>query len=79
MRCGTYRMPPPRPEMLAAHHAMDATGDHFAYAVCPTWDGQAWEVNTKQGNIYSALDATYAAHDEALATGAAWLLVQAQG
>ncbi|WP_223952262.1 hypothetical protein, partial [Aeromonas hydrophila] len=35
-----------RPELQAAHDEMDAKGDYFAYAVCRTHDGQAWEVTT---------------------------------
>ena len=74
--CGTYRVPPLRPELQAAHDEMDANGDYFAYAVCRTHDGQAWEVNTRQGNIYSALDGSYIDHEEAIAKGVAWLLEQ---
>lgn len=76
MRNGHYRLPPLRPELQAAHDEMDAAGDYFAYAVCRTHDGQAWEVNIKHGGIYSALDGRYLDHDEAMATGAAWLLEQ---
>jgi len=74
--CGTYRVPPLRPELQAAHDGMDAKGDYFAYAVCSTHDGQVWEVNTRQGNIYSALDGSYIDHDEAMVAGVAWLLAQ---
>lgn len=74
--CGTYRVPPLRPELQAAHDEMDAKADYFAYAVCRTHDGQAWEVNTRQGNIYTALDESYADHDKATAAGVAWLLEQ---
>lgn len=75
--CCTYRVPPLRPELQAAYDEMDAKEDYFATAVCRTHDGQAWEVNTRQGNIYSALDGRYTGHDEAMAAGAAWLLGQA--
>ena len=74
--CGTYRVPPLRPELQAAHDEMDARGDYFAYAVSRTHDGQAWEVNTRQGNIYSALDGSYIDHEEAMTVGVAWLLEQ---
>jgi hypothetical protein len=37
---------PIRPELQAAYDELDAKGDYFAYAVCRTYDGQAWEVNT---------------------------------
>ncbi|GAB1840278.1 hypothetical protein MyNCGM152_10240 [Achromobacter xylosoxidans] len=53
---------------------MDAKGDYFAYAVCRTHDGQAWEVTTKQGCMYRLLDGCYLDHDEAAAAGVAWLL-----
>ena len=69
-------MPPLRPELQAAHDEMDAKADYFAYAVCRTYDGQAWEVNTRQGNIYSAIDGTHTDHNEAMAAGEAWLLEQ---
>jgi hypothetical protein len=38
--------------------------------------GQAWEVTTRQGGMYTALDGRYLDHDEAMAAGAAWLLDQ---
>jgi hypothetical protein len=76
--CGTYRVPPLRPELQAAYDEMDAKGGYFATAVCRTYDGQAWEVNTRQGNISSALDGRYTGHDEAMAAGAAWLLGQVE-
>ena len=76
MRNGHYPLPPLRPELQAAHDEMDAKGDYFAYAVCRTWDGQAWEVNTRQGGMCFALDGVYLDHDEAMAAGAAWLLEQ---
>ena len=74
--CGTYRLPPLRPELQAAHDEMDAKEDYFAYAVGRTHDDQAWEVNNREANIYSALDGSYATHDEAMVAGAAWLLEQ---
>lgn len=73
MRCGTYRIPPLRPELQAAHDEMDATGQFFAFAVCQTWDVNGWEVNTKRGNIYCALDDRFATQDQAHAAGSAWL------
>ena len=76
--CCTYRVPPLRPELQAAYDEMDTKGDYFATAVCRTYDGQAWEVNTRQGNISSALDGRYIGHDEAMAAGAAWLLGQVE-
>ena len=72
--CGTYRMPPLRPELQTAHDEMDATGQDYAFAVCPTWQGDAWEVNTKQVNIYSAISGSFASRAEATAAGAAWLV-----
>ena len=48
MRNGHYPLPPLRPELQAAHDEMDAKGDYFAYAVCRTHDGQAWEVTTRR-------------------------------
>ena len=71
MRNGRYPLPPLRPELQAAHDEMDAKGDYFAYAVCRTHDGQAWEVTTRQGGMYAALDGRYLDHDEAMAAGAA--------
>ena len=73
--CGTYRVPPLRPELQTAHDEMDAKADYLAYAVCRAHDGQAWEVNTRQGNIYTILE-SYADHDKAMAAGAAWVLEQ---
>ncbi|UUC96729.1 hypothetical protein [Comamonas sp. C11] len=52
---------------------MKATGQFFAFAVCQTWDAKSWEVNTKQGNIYCALDERFSTKEEAHAAGAAWL------
>lgn len=71
MRNGHYPLPPLRPELQAAHDEMDAKGDYFAYAVCRTHDGQAWEVTTRQGGMYAALDGCYLDHDEAMAAGVA--------
>jgi hypothetical protein len=76
--CCTYRVPPLRPELQAAYDEMDAKAGYFATAVCRTYDGQAWEVNTRQGNICSAIDGRYTGHDEAMAVGAAWLVEQAE-
>jgi predicted transcriptional regulator len=76
MRNGHHPLPPLRPELQAALDEMNAKGDYFAYAVCRTWDGQAWEVNTREGGICSALDGRYLDHDEAMAAGVAWLLAQ---
>ncbi|HCU2043434.1 TPA: hypothetical protein OUI29_003110 [Pseudomonas aeruginosa] len=76
MRNGRYTIPPLRPELQAALDEMNAKGDYFAYAVCRTWDGQAWEVNTRQGGMCFALDGVYLDHDEAMAAGTAWLLEQ---
>jgi hypothetical protein len=75
--CGTpYGLPPLRPELQAAHDEMDAKADYIAYAVGRTHDGQAWEVNTRIGNIYDALDGRHLDFDNATAAGAAWLLDQ---
>lgn len=73
---GTPYLPPLRPELQTASEEMDAKGDYFAYAVCRTHDGQAWEVNTRQGGIYFALDDRYLDHDEATAASVAWLREQ---
>ena len=73
MRGGYYKIPPIRPELQAAYDEMKATGQFFAFAVCQTWDAQSWEVNTKQGNIYCALDERFSTKEEAHAAGAAWL------
>lgn len=70
MRNGHYPLPPLRPELEAAYDEMNAKGDYFAYAVCRTHDGQAWEVNTRQGGMCFALDGRYLDHDEAMAAGA---------
>jgi hypothetical protein len=74
MRNGHYPCPA-RPELQAAHDEMDAKGITYAY-VCRTHDGQAWEVTTRQGGMYAALDGRYLDHDEAMAAGVAWLLEQ---
>ena len=73
MRGGYYTIPPIRPELLVAFDEMKATGQFFAFAVCQTWDAKSWEVNTKQGNIYCALDERFSTKEEAHAAGAAWL------
>jgi len=54
--CGTYRVPAIRAELQAAYDAMNATSHHFAFAVCRTPDGRAWEVNIRTGNIDNALE-----------------------
>ena len=71
--CGTYRAPPIRPEVLAAHDQMEATGEHFAFAPLIADDGQSWQVSTKQGRVFSFLPVTYASEAGAQAAGAAWL------
>ena len=72
--CATFCGAPLRPEQQAAHDDMDAKGDYFAYTVCRSHDGQAWEVNTRMGNLYSALVGRYLDHGEAMVAGVAWLL-----
>ena len=74
--CGTYRAPPIRPEVLAAHDQMEATGEHFAFAPLVDEDGQSWRVSTKQGRVFSFLPGTHASQEEAAAAGAAWLQLQ---
>ncbi|GEM_PF-3234936 len=76
MRNGHYSLPPLRPELQAACDEMHAKEDYFAYAVCRTHDGQAWEVNYRVGGMCFALDGQYPDRDEAMAAGAAWLLEQ---
>ena len=76
MRNGHYPLPPLRPELQVALDEMNDQDGYFAYAVCRTHDGQAWEVNTRQGGMCFALDGRYLDHDEAMAAGAAWLLEQ---
>ena len=76
MRNGHYSLPPLRPELQAACEEMNAKEDYFAYAVCRTHDGQAWEVNYRMGGMCFALDGQYLDRDEAMAAGAAWLLEQ---
>lgn len=70
--CGTYRAPPIRPEVLAAHDQMEATGGHFAFAPLIADDGQSWQVSTKRGRVFTFLAGTYASEAEAQAAGAAW-------
>jgi hypothetical protein len=53
---------------------MNATGQDYAFAICRNWQGDAWEVNTKQANIYSALSSTFESQEEAMAAGSAWLV-----
>ncbi|WDJ94376.1 hypothetical protein [Xanthomonas campestris] len=75
--CGTpYGLPPLRPELQVALDEMGAKEGYFAYAVCRTHDGQAWEVNIREGGMCFALDGRYLDHDEAMAVGVAWLLEQ---
>ena len=71
--CGTYRAPPIRPEVLAVHAQLEATGEHFAFAPLVDEDGQSWRVSTKQGRVFSFLPVTYASEAGAQAAGAAWL------
>lgn len=74
--CGTYRAPPIRPEVLAVHAQLEATGEHFAFAPLVDEDGQSWRVSTKQGRVFSFLPGTHASQEEAAAAGAAWLQLQ---
>ncbi|WP_322005828.1 hypothetical protein [Paraburkholderia tropica] len=75
--CNTHNgLPPLRTELQAAHDEMKFSMDYFAYAVCRTYDGEAWEVNTREGNFYSALDVRHPGRAEALAAGAIWLAEQ---
>lgn len=76
MRNGHYSLPPLRPELQAACDEMHAKDDYFAYVVCSTHDGQAWEVNYRVGGMCFALDGQYSDRDEAMAAGAVWLLEQ---
>jgi hypothetical protein len=69
-------VPPVRPELRAAWDALDANENDFAYAVCCTFDGQAWEVNIREWNICYPLETTFIDYDDAMAAGAAWLLKQ---
>lgn len=72
--CATpFGLPPLREELQAAHDAMDASDDYQAFAVCRTHGGQAWEVNIREGNIYSALDDRYCDQASAECAGADWL------
>ncbi|WP_172441891.1 hypothetical protein [Burkholderia sp. IDO3] len=73
--CGTADgLPPLRAELQTAHDEMNASRSYFAYAVCRTHDGRAWEVNIRTGNIFSALEQRYCGRSEALAAGEAWLM-----
>ena len=74
--CGTYRAPSIRPEVLAVHDKLEATGEHFAFAPLVDEDGQSWRVSTKQGRVFSFLPGTHASQEEAAAAGAAWLQLQ---
>lgn len=68
-----YTVPPLRPELQVASEEMDATEQFFAFAVSQTWDDKAWEVNTKEGCIYSALDGCFSSQEQAQAAGQEWL------
>lgn len=75
--CGTaFGLPPLREELQAAHDVMNASDHYHAFAVCRTHDGQAWEVNIRVGNIYSALDTSYAGPTAAERAGTEWLRTQ---
>jgi hypothetical protein len=63
--------------VVTSYEAMNATNHPIAYAVCRTYDGAAWEVNIRTGNIDSALDDRYADQGAATAAGEAWLRQQA--
>lgn len=73
--CGTYHLSI-RPELLRAYAKMSAKTDFFTYAICRTYDGQAWEVETKNGNIYNGTGYAYTEYAEAMTAGVAWLLEQ---
>lgn len=73
MKCGTFRVPSIRPELQVAFDEMNATGEFFAFAVCQTWDGKHWEVNTKMGRIFIPLNDTFASKEEAQSAGYKWL------
>lgn len=70
---GNYVIPPLRQELQTAYDEMNATGQDFAFAVCPTWDGKGWEVNTKECAMYCALPGSFNSKEEAQAAGQAWL------
>ncbi|MCW3699889.1 hypothetical protein [Burkholderia cenocepacia] len=73
--CGAVDgLPPLRAELQTAHDEMNASRNYLAYAACRTHDGQAWEVNIRTGNIFSALEQRYCDRSEALAAGEAWLM-----
>ncbi|HDR9248632.1 MULTISPECIES: hypothetical protein [Burkholderia cepacia complex] len=73
--CGTVDgLPPLRAELQTAYDEMNVARSYFAYAVCRTHDGQAWEVNIRTGNIFSALEQRYCNRSEALSAGEAWLM-----
>jgi hypothetical protein len=74
-RCLPNGLPPVRPELQAALDANENEND-FAYAVCRTYDGQAWEVGIRKWDICYPLEATFIGYDDAMAAGAAWLLKQ---
>ncbi|WP_352888525.1 hypothetical protein [Sinimarinibacterium thermocellulolyticum] len=81
-KCGTaLGMPPLRPELQAAFDELYANPDYFAFAVCRSPNGQAWEVNVREANITWCLETCgteneYPSYDEAMAAGAAWLQEQ---
>lgn len=76
MRNGHGPLPPLRPELRTAYDEMKVKKCYFAYAICRTYDDQAWEVNVRQGGVYTVLDDLYLDHDKALAAGEVWLLEQ---
>ena len=76
VRCCLDRLPPIRAELLEADELLSATNDHFAYAVCRTFDGCAREVNVRTRNILFALERFFADHEAATAAGEAWLQEQ---
>ena len=66
-------LPSLRPELEAAYVEMDGTGQINAFAICRTWDDTAWEVITKNDNVYCALSGGYPTRDAAVFAGSAWL------
>lgn len=74
--CGTYRAPPIRPEVIAAHDRLEASGEHFAFVPLIAEDGQSWRVSTKLGRVFSFLPGSYVSRAEAMAVGANWLKAQ---
>ena len=75
---GTFSGLKVRPDLEAATNDLFAQKGFFAYVICRTFDGQAWEVNVRRGHIMSALSDRYSERDAAVSAGAQWFATESK-